>query len=144
MRLLPLLIALLALAACAAPAPTPGSQETGTEVSEAASAPATQPPMRTGGPLPPERVHEGGSTETAAAVVVDTSCRTDADCTVKNIGNCCGYYPACVNINSPTDPKGVQERCMKEGRVSVCGFPSITACRCERGTCQAVTGSVIQ
>src|SRR5436190_6985686 len=24
---------------------------------------------------------------------VDASCKTDADCTVKNVGNCCGYFP---------------------------------------------------
>lgn len=43
---------------------------------------------------------------TPAAVVIDRSCRSDADCTVKNVGNCCGAYPACVNVTSPTDPAG--------------------------------------
>ncbi len=45
----------------------------------------------------------------------DRSCKTDADCTVKDVGNCCGYYPACVNVNARTDPKAVQAQCAKTG-----------------------------
>lgn len=68
---------------------------------------------------------------------VDRSCSTDADCTVKNVGNCCGYYPACVNVDSPTDPEGVKANCAAEGRAGVCGFPEISGCQCVQGTCQS-------
>ncbi|WP_245156501.1 hypothetical protein [Agrilutibacter solisilvae] len=86
--------------------------------------------------MPPERVADR-KPEAPAEVKVDTSCRTDADCTVKDVGNCCGHYPACVNVNSPTDPKGVQARCAKNGMAAVCGFPEIAGCSCVNGTCQA-------
>lgn len=77
---------------------------------------------------------------TAAAdssIVVDDSCRSDADCVVKNVGNCCGYFPACVNVASPTDPEGVLARCQRDGLMSVCGFPVITGCQCVEGRCRA-------
>lgn len=67
----------------------------------------------------------------------DRSCKTDADCTVKDVGNCCGYYPACVNVNAKTDPKAVQAQCAKTGQVGVCGFPAITSCQCVKGQCAA-------
>ena len=73
---------------------------------------------------------------------MDFSCKADTDCAVKNVGNCCGYYPACVNVNSPTDPKGVQAECAKKGMMSVCGFPDISACTCKQGRCEAASGNV--
>lgn len=72
----------------------------------------------------------------------DRSCRRDADCTVKDVGNCCGYYPACVNVNARTDPKAVQARCAKSGTASVCGFPVINGCSCVKGQCTADTRAV--
>ncbi|MFP5373337.1 MAG: hypothetical protein ACLGHW_00345 [Gammaproteobacteria bacterium] len=83
-------------------------------------------------PLPPEVLPEPAS--------LDRSCRTDADCTVKNVGNCCGYYPSCVNVNSPTDPAGVQAECAARGMSSVCGFPEVSGCQCVSGQCRDVTG----
>ena len=74
---------------------------------------------------------------TPATVVIDRSCRSDADCTVKNVGNCCGAYPACVNVTSPIDPAGVQARCQAQGMMGVCGFTEIQGCRCLQGQCQA-------
>lgn len=91
----------------------------------ACSAPATQAT-----PSPPPGA-------TGPVVNVDTSCRVDADCTVKDVGNCCGYYPACVNVSSPTDPAGVQASCQARGMMSVCGFRQISGCRCVAGTCSA-------
>lgn len=102
-----LLVALLAGSACSAPA-------------------TTHPPVTAPTPAPQ-----------ATVVVVDQSCRTDADCTVKDVGNCCGYYPACVNVNSPTDPKGVQASCQARGMMSVCGFREISGCSCVQGKCAA-------
>ncbi len=71
---------------------------------------------------------------------VDYSCTTDADCEVKNVGNCCGYYPACVNRDSPTFPEQVRAACEREGRMAVCGFPSISGCVCRNRRCEALTG----
>lgn len=70
------------------------------------------------------------------------TCKTNADCVVKNVGNCCGQYPACVAKDAKVDAAAVQARCAKEGRVSVCGFPVISACTCNEGVCQAVNGAV--
>jgi hypothetical protein len=87
------------------------------------AAPAAAPtPRAAGGGLP---------------VQVDTRCRSDADCTVKNVGNCCGAFPACVNVASPTDPDGVMAQCRASGRMSVCGFPQVTGCSCVSGQCVA-------
>ena len=67
---------------------------------------------------------------------VDYSCTTDADCEVKDIGNCCGYYPACVNKDSPTFPEQVKAECAKEDRASICGFQEITSCSCVEQQCR--------
>lgn len=68
-------------------------------------------------------------------VKLDYRCSRDSDCAVKNVGNCCGAFPACVNKNSPTDPAAVQAQCAKEGRVSTCGFRNIAACACHQSEC---------
>ena len=69
-------------------------------------------------------------------------CRIAADCEVKNVGNCCGYYPACVNKDAKTDPDGVQAACNKQGMASICGFPEIKSCECVENRCapSATTG----
>jgi len=72
---------------------------------------------------------------TSTVVKVDRSCRSDADCTVKDVGNCCGMAPACVNVDSPTDPQGVAAQCRASGRMSICGFRQITSCQCVAGQC---------
>jgi hypothetical protein len=69
---------------------------------------------------------------------VDFGCRADADCAVRNVGNCCGYYPACVNVGSPTFPERVLAQCEAEGLVSVCGFPELAGCRCVEGRCEGI------
>nr|AGW45514.1 hypothetical protein [uncultured bacterium Lac36W] len=91
--------------------------------------PVKMPPMSD--PLPPERV------QVPSPVRVVRSCRVDSDCVVKNIGNCCGYYPACINKASPTDPAGVKAQCTQGGMASACGFPTIEGCRCANGQCIA-------
>ena len=91
--------------------------------------PASQPANPLERPAPPPL--------TGSPVAPDRSCRTDSDCTVKNVGNCCGYYPACVNVNARTDPGAVAEQCRKTGMAGVCGFPDISACSCVQGQCRA-------
>ena len=82
----------------------------------------------------------------AASGAVDSTCATDTDCAVKNVGNCCGYYPACVNRDSPTFPDKVKATCAAEGRMSICGFTEISACECRSGRCEtaATGGSPLQ
>lgn len=124
LRLLPALLSclcLFALAGCAAPA----SSESATAEPPPTTAPAPKP---TGGNQPARE---------AGAVTVDYGCKTSADCAVKNVGNCCGAMPACVNKNSPTDPQGVQAQCAASGRMGVCGFADVTACQCVSGRCES-------
>ena len=83
-------------------------------------------------PAPKERHAEPAQ----APVKVDFSCRTDADCAVKNVGNCCGAKPACVNADSPTDPEGVRAECARKGMMSMCGFKPVEGCQCVQGQCK--------
>lgn len=110
-----LLLVLPLLAACVAPA----------------SAPANDPG------LAPPSMGSGTGASTRVDGAVDYSCSVDADCAVKDVGNCCGYYPACVNRDSPTFPEQVRERCEAEGMMGVCGFPEITACQCVENRCES-------
>lgn len=141
---LPALIAalLLSLAACAAPTPTADTSPAQPEPAASSTQPAPMPPAATPAPAPspadPAPASSGGT------VAIDATCKTNADCTVKNVGNCCGYYPACVNVNSPTDPKGVQAECAKKGMMSVCGFKDISACTCNQGKCEASGAEQLQ
>ncbi|QDH70775.1 hypothetical protein FKV23_12305 [Lysobacter alkalisoli] len=122
---------LFALAACAAP-PTTAPAATYDDVAPAAATPAADPMN-----LP------GAQEPASGPVQVDRSCKTNADCTVKDVGNCCGYYPACVNVNSPTDPEGVRAACAKSGMMSVCGFREISSCQCVEGKCEAANGGAL-
>lgn len=127
-RLLPALLSclfLLAMTGCAAPASSDGVA--------AGPPPASTPtPKPTGGNLPPRE---------AGAITVDYACKTSADCAVKDVGNCCGAMPACVNKNSPTDPQGVKAQCAASGRMGVCGFADVTACQCVSGRCESDSSS---
>ena len=98
-------------------------------------APRRKPPPEMSDPLPPEPMPE--------AVRLDRSCRTDADCMVKNVGNCCGAYPSCVNRNSPTDPAAVQAQCAQRGMASVCGFQEVSGCQCVQGQCRDIAGGAV-
>lgn len=70
----------------------------------------------------------------------DLSCKVAGDCAVKNVGNCCGYFPACVNKDSQVDPDAVRAQCERTGTSSICGWQDIQACDCVQGQCRAVTG----
>ena len=74
-----------------------------------------------------------------AADGVDYACTNDADCAVKDVGNCCGYFPACVNRTSPTFPERVRAQCAKDRVAGTCGFPVIQGCRCAAHRCVVVT-----
>ncbi|TMN20301.1 hypothetical protein [Pseudoxanthomonas sp. X-1] len=124
--LAPLLAAVL-LAGCAAPANTQGVQPS--PATDPAPAPA--PGAQTGSNATP-----APSRPPSTPAKVQTQCTSDAQCVVKNIGSCCGELPACVNVDSPTDPAAVQAQCQASGRMGICGFRPISACQCQAGTCQ--------
>ena len=111
------------LAACAAPASM--SPATDSAAAETTSKPA--PPTST--PYPPRPVSQ--------PVTVDYSCRSNSDCAVKDVGNCCGTMPACVNKDSPTDPQAVRAQCAANGQMGICGFQEISSCQCVSGRCES-------
>ena len=88
---------------------------------------------------PPALADAGGS-----PLAPDTRCRRDADCTVKNVGNCCGAYPACVNTAARVDPAAVAADCARRGLASVCGFREVTACRCVANRCEAAPQGALE
>lgn len=135
-RLFLLLAIVFSLAGCAAPSPTPPASGNlaGSTPPAPPEPPRAPPPMSS--PLPPRAVKE--------SVIVDTTCKTNADCAVKNVGNCCGAMPACVNKDSPTDPAAVQAECNARGEMSICGFKEISACQCDDGQCAPAEGSGAQ
>lgn len=73
----------------------------------------------------------------ADPLAVDKSCEQDNDCVVKDVGNCCGYFPACVNVAATPDPEAVAEQCRSEGIAAVCGFEEISSCQCVDHVCQS-------
>lgn len=124
---------LLSLAGCAAPS------------GPAAAPPAigsatTTAPANTAAPADLAAAITGPAPAKPRLEAVDASCKTDADCTVKNVGNCCGAYPQCVNVDSPTFPEQVKAACAAKGQMGVCGAPSISGCHCVSGTCAALPG----
>lgn len=119
--------------------PTVPAQADGSRTDAPATSPADPaPPMSD--PLPAERVPDGS----AAPAALDRSCRTSADCVVKNVGSCCGAMPSCVNANAKPDPAAVQAQCARNGMSSICGFKEVTGCSCVVGTCQDEAGAVAQ
>ncbi len=121
----------LALAACNAPRAM-------TDAPAAGSAPSTTLPA----PVPPAKA-VAPSAPPDAPLAPDRSCRTDADCAVKDVGNCCGRMPACVNAKAAVDPAATQAWCARQGIASTCGFVEVTACQCVASQCTAA-GGVLQ
>jgi len=70
------------------------------------------------------------------AASIDYSCNIDSDCEIKDVHNCCGAYPECVNLNSKVDSDFVNKACSKESMSGICGFDSIDSCRCVNKKCQ--------
>jgi hypothetical protein len=125
-RLTASMLLLLALAACGG-APRADAGE---------GAPVAVPPVAEGRALTAAPPTDEPAT-LAEPGEVDYGCEVDDDCEVKNVGNCCGYYPACVNRASETFPEQVQARCRASGEMSICGFAEIQQCRCNAGRCEA-------
>ena len=123
-----LLLLTTMLAGCAAPAPASAASERA--AADAANQPEPRkhrpPPMSD--PYPPRQAKPG--------VALDFSCASSADCKVKDVGNCCGAMPACVNKDSPTDPAAVRAQCEASGMMGICGFQEISTCQCVSGRCE--------
>ncbi|MEO7478284.1 MAG: hypothetical protein ABIT64_03515 [Lysobacteraceae bacterium] len=108
------------LAACA---PTPAAR------SSAVSPPTSAMPF----PATASKAFDPGN--------VSRACKVDSDCVVKNVGNCCGRYPACVNKDAPVNPAAVRAQCMRDHRMSVCNVPMISSCSCVHNQCGNNTGT---
>jgi hypothetical protein len=133
-RILHPLFLVVLIAGCAAPSAAtqaPENDPAPSAAQERLPPPDKAPPM--GGPLPAERV--------PSPAALDTACTVDADCAVKNVGNCCGAMPACVHKDSPTDPAAVQAECARKGLASTCGFREVSACTCREGRCRDAAGA---
>lgn len=137
------LLVALSLTACSAPAPAPETPQAATSAPApaASTTPAPAPPVA---PQPPKAVpaapapveHAGS----ANPMSPDRTCRTDADCAVKDVGSCCGTFPLCVNKDAKVDPAAVRAQCAKDGMASICGFQPVSGCTCTKGRCENVAG----
>ena len=65
-------------------------------------------------------------------------CKTDSDCNIKDVHNCCGYYPRCVNTDYVPDVEAVVKECKEKGVVSICGFPDVAGCKCIENKCNSI------
>ena len=126
-----LLLSLLAACTAQTSSPTPAP------ASEAAAPAATAPEPAAPAPQFPTPGQHSDALE-PVAIAMDLSCASDDDCVVKNVGNCCGQFNACVNRGSPADPSAVMAQCAKEGKMSICGAPVIAGCACVQGQCRGV------
>lgn len=128
-----ILILALSLTACSAPAPSPETPQAAT-TTPAPSAP--QPPKTAPAPTAPMTPAPAEHVGSANPMAPDRSCRTDADCAVKDVGNCCGRFPLCVNKDAQVDPAAVRAQCAKDGMASTCGFQEVGGCQCVQGRCE--------
>ncbi len=65
-------------------------------------------------------------------------CEKDADCEIKDVHNCCGYYPRCVNVDFEPDIEAVKLECEEQGSFGICGYPEITHCECIDNQCKSM------
>jgi hypothetical protein len=73
--------------------------------------------------------HDAGRAASQTPADGHFACSQQSDCVIKNVRNCCGYYPRCANVNAVFEPPQCQ------GIDSVCGFPEVTSCECRANTC---------
>lgn len=137
----PAVLAALLLVGCTTPTSSQGAPE-----SPSARQIAAQPALPA--PTAPHSVAEVSDTmETKPAPKASDdlgrSCKTNSDCAVKDVGNCCGAYPMCVNKNTKTDPAAVRAQCEKEGMASICGFQEVSGCQCVKGQCENLTSGAV-
>jgi hypothetical protein len=66
------------------------------------------------------------------------SCASDSDCMVRDVGNCCHFFPMCANaaVELPLP--------CPEDQFGVCGFYTVDSCRCgSLGGCMSYQGDVL-
>ena len=81
----------------------------------ACAAPTASGPEAEATPAPTPVPDDGTAAGHGQVPTLDTSCRVDSDCAVKDVGNCCGTFPACVNVDSPAETlQQVSESAMRE------------------------------
>jgi hypothetical protein len=73
---------------------------------------------------------DAGSSDAARAASAAYACNVNLDCVIKDVGNCCGYYPRCANVAATFAPPSCSG-----GQAGVCGFPSIDRCECRQNEC---------
>ena len=129
----------LSLIGCTAPSASPEAPAAPVAAEPAPAQPAPAPPATPEPATPPVAEPAPGSVPALGKTEGPArTCKTDADCTVKDVGNCCGYFPMCVNKDAKTDPAAVRAQCEKDGMASICGFKEISGCQCVQGTCQDI------
>ena len=136
--------ALLALAGCA-PTATPGAAATPTDAAVPPTGAAPPVPALAPEPAPTAEIPQAPAHTASASpspAVPSLACDSDADCAVKDVGSCCGYRPACVNVDAQTFPDQVKARCAADGRMGICGFAPVSGCQCVEGQCAARTEAI--
>ena len=128
--------ALIALSLVGCTAPTASSNAPDTPVQEPAQ--NAQPPAPA--PAPADAVIGKPGFDPSDP---DRSCKRDSDCAVKDVGNCCGAFPMCVNKDASTDPAAVRAKCAKDGMASICGFQEVSGCQCVKGRCENLTAGAV-
>lgn len=128
-----------------APATGPAASQA---VAPAPAAASPAPAQDSQGPVEPrtdaaQRQVPFQSTAGPDAFNPSRSCQSDSDCAVKDVGNCCGYFPMCVNKDARTDPAAVRAQCAKDGMSSICGFREVSGCQCVDNQCQSLTDGAV-
>ncbi len=133
----PAVLAALWLVGCTAPTASQNAPGTPAMEQSAAKQPAATQPAA---PAPVAEASNPMETSPApkAADELGRSCNTSSDCAVKDVGNCCGAYPMCVNKDTKTDPAAVRAQCEKSGMASICGFQEVSGCQCVKGQCENI------
>ncbi len=135
--------ALIALLLVGCTAPTPSSDAPKAPAAErTAPPPASQPTAPAPAPSPAPNAQIPDTMERASSINASNpkrSCKTNSDCAVKDVGNCCGTFPMCVSKDAKTDPAAVRAQCAKDGMASVCGFQEVSGCQCVKGQCENIS-----
>ena len=135
-----LLPAVLLLGGCTAPSSSQNAPKA-TAAQQAATRPAMPAPVATPVAEAPASMETVPAPKSGDAL--GRGCNTDSDCAVKDVGNCCGAYPMCVNKGTRTDPAAVRAQCEKDGMASICGFQEVSGCQCVKGQCENIANGAV-
>jgi hypothetical protein len=136
-----LLPVVLLLAGCTAPTSSQSPPVASAAQQPIAAQPAPAAPVATPVAQAPDAMETAPAPKSLDEL--GRSCNTNSDCVVKDVGNCCGAYPMCVNKDTKTDPAAVRAQCEKEGMASICGFQEVSGCQCVKGQCENITSGAV-